>query len=82
MNKQITLAQLRYNTESSGNDYCWRLVLDGEELLVQSVQINAPSFTSKNWVEHISTFKHHISVSNCYVAIDEKDNAIITSSSA
>jgi hypothetical protein len=78
MNKQVSLAQIRYNTDSNGQDQCWRLVLDGEEILVESVQIHAPVFTSRDWIEPISKFKHHISVHNCCVRIDEKGVALIT----
>jgi hypothetical protein len=78
MNKQVTLAQIRYNTESNGQEQCWRLVLDGQEVLVESVQIHAPVFTSRDWIEHTSKFKHHISVRDCRVCIDEKGDAVIT----
>jgi hypothetical protein len=78
MNKQVNLAQIRYNTESNGQEQCWRLVLDGEEVLVESVQIHAPVFTSRDWIEPISKFKHHISVRDCRVYIDEQGDAVIT----
>jgi hypothetical protein len=78
MNKQVALAQIRFNTESNGQDLCWRLVLDGEEILVDSVNIHAPVFTSRDWIEPISKFKHHISVADCHVHIDETGTALIT----
>ncbi|WP_184546771.1 hypothetical protein [Mucilaginibacter sp. FT3.2] len=78
MNKQVTLAQIRFNTESNGHDKCWRLVLDGEEILVESVSIHAPVFTSRDWIGPISKFKHHISVADCHVHIDEAGVALIT----
>lgn len=78
MNKQVTLAQIRFNTESNGRDKCWRLVLDGEEILVDAVNIHAPVFTSKDWIEPISKFKHHISVADCNVYIDDAGIALIT----
>jgi hypothetical protein len=78
MNKQISVAQIRYNTDSNGQDQCWRLVLDGEEILVESVQIHAPVFTSRDWIEPIAKFKHHISVQNCYVCINDDGSALIT----
>ena len=65
MNKKVALARIRYNTESNGQDQCWRLVLDGEEILVEAVHINAPTFTSRDWIEPVNKFKHHISVQNC-----------------
>jgi hypothetical protein len=78
MNKKVAVARIRYNTESNGEDLCWRLVLDGEEILVEAVHINAPTFTSRDWIEQVNRFKHHISVENCRVAIDEDNVAMIT----
>jgi hypothetical protein len=78
MNKQVSVAQIRYNTDSNGQDQCWRLVLDGEEIIVESVQIHAPVFTSRDWVESIGKFKHHISVHNCFVKINDNGTALIT----
>ncbi|GAA3977072.1 hypothetical protein [Mucilaginibacter dorajii] len=78
MNKQVNLAQIRYNTDSNGCDQCWRLVLDGEEILVEAVNIQAPVFTSRDWIEAISKFKHHISVERCHIHVDEAGVALIT----
>ncbi|OCX54645.1 hypothetical protein BEL04_10485 [Mucilaginibacter sp. PPCGB 2223] len=77
--KQVTLAQIRYNTDSDGQTLCWRLILDGQEVLVESVNIEAPVFTSRDWMEDIERFKHHISVRNCCVTINAAGEAIITS---
>ncbi len=78
MTKQVNLAQIRFNTESNGRDKCWRLVLDGEEILVEAVNIRAPVFTSRDWIEPISKFKHHISVADCTVFIGDDGVAVIT----
>ena len=78
MQKQVSLAHIRYNTASDGQHLCWRLVLDGEEILVESVQIEAPVFTSRDWIEPVSQFKHHISVRDCRVLIDQAGVALIT----
>ncbi|QEC76355.1 hypothetical protein [Mucilaginibacter ginsenosidivorax] len=78
MNIQVNLAQIRFNTESDGQNKCWRLVLDGEEVLVESVNILAPVFTSRDWIEPINKFKHHISVADCLVHIDATGAALIT----
>jgi len=79
MVKEVKLAQIRFNTESNGQDLCWRLMLDGEEIIVESVKIEAPVFTSRDWIESINKFKHHISVENCCVQIDAAGNALIKS---
>nr|WP_157535866.1 hypothetical protein [Mucilaginibacter sp. L294] len=78
MIKEVALAQIRFNTESDGHNLCWRLMLDGEETIVESVNIQAPVFTSRDWIEPINKFKHHISVKNCCVQIDTALNALIT----
>ena len=80
IDKKVALAQIRFNTESDGSSFCWRLILDGEEIIVDSVDIRARVFTSKDWIEPIQKFKHHISVSDCSVSIDASGNAIVTSS--
>ncbi|WP_413670771.1 hypothetical protein ACEN9X_13015 [Mucilaginibacter sp. Mucisp86] len=80
MHKKVQLAHIRYNTNSNGQTQCWRLVLDGEEILVESVQIEAPVFTSRDWIELIGQFKHHISVKDCDVIISEAGAALITRS--
>ena len=79
--KAVSLASIRYNTDSNGHDRCWRLILDGEEILVESVQILVPVFTSRDWIESAGRFKHHISVRNCLVRVDEKGDAVITEAS-
>jgi hypothetical protein len=80
MIREVALAQIRFNTESNGQDFCWRLMLDGEEIIVESVKIEAPVFTSRDWIEPVNKFKHHISVENCCVQIDTAGNALISSS--
>ncbi|RFZ95743.1 hypothetical protein D0C36_09555 [Mucilaginibacter conchicola] len=78
IDRTVTLAQVRFNTESDGCNFCWRLILDGEEIIVESVDIQAPVFTSKDWIEAIQKYKHHISVKDCNVLVDASGNALIT----
>jgi hypothetical protein len=68
---------IRYNTESDGTILLWRLLLDGKEQLVNSVAVEKPCFTSTDWLEDKQVFKHHISVSNCEVLIDDNLHAVI-----
>lgn len=51
--------------------------MDGTEVLVESVHIQGAVFTSRDWLEPLGTFKHHISVENCTVSIDDKGQALI-----
>ena len=69
---------LRYNTESDGKVLLWRLLIDGEEHLVNSIQVNAPCFTCTDWLEDKQVFKHHITVADCTVQIDEERKAVIS----
>ena len=78
IDKKVALAQIRFNTKSDGCSFCWRLILDGEEIIVDAVDIRAPVFTSKDWIEPIQKFKHHISVVNCMIHIDQLGKAIVT----
>ncbi|MBB6126916.1 hypothetical protein [Mucilaginibacter lappiensis] len=78
MSKQYSQVKIRYNIDSNGQDQCWRLILDGDEVLVESVQIDAPVCTSRDWIESVGKFKHHISVSDCHVSIDKEGTALIT----
>jgi hypothetical protein len=68
---------IRYNTESDGKSLLWRLLLDGKEHLVNSISIEVPCFTSTDWLEEKQVFKHHISVGDCEVTIDERLHALI-----
>jgi len=73
------LVQIRYNTQSDGAHLCWRLILDGSEHLVNNVTVEAPCCTTKDWLETQQVFKHHITINNCKVVINEDGTAIITS---
>jgi len=69
--------QVRYNTLSDGEHLCWRLILDGTEHLVNSINVQVPCFTSRDWLEEKGEFKHHISMCNCTVQVDEQGNATV-----
>jgi len=79
LNTTAPVVRIRYNTQSNGNDLCWRLIIDNEEHLVHHINVQAPCITTKDWMEEINTFKHHITIKNCRVAIDESLIATITS---
>ncbi len=64
--------KIRYNTESDGKELVWRLLIDGKELLVNHLTINCPCYTTTDWLEDKQTYKHHISVDNCVVHIDDE----------
>lgn len=61
---------IRYNTESDGKSLCWRLLIDGEEKLVNAIKVDKPCKTSTDWLEDKQCFKHHITVDECNVSIE------------
>jgi hypothetical protein len=75
---KVSLCRLRYNTLSDGSNLCWRLILDGKEYLVNDIDVQVHSFTSKDWLEDKQEYKHHITMKDCRVAIDDKGIATIS----
>lgn len=53
--------QIRFNTVSKSEDDRWRLIEDGNEILVSNIIIDGHTHTSKDWIEEIKDFKWHIS---------------------
>jgi uncharacterized membrane protein len=53
--------QIRYNTHSKDDSTSWRLISDGEEILVSDIVITSKTRTTKDFVEEIKSFKYHIS---------------------
>lgn len=78
LDSTASVVRIRYNTESDGKNKAWRLIVDGRELLVNGIDIQTHSHTSSDWLEDRQVFKHHITVLNCHVQIDETGNALIT----
>jgi adenylylsulfate kinase len=72
--KRIDTIKVRYNTESNGREKVWRLLVDGKELLVNEIHIRKPSVTSSDWLEEKQCMKHHITVRDCLLHIDEATN--------
>jgi hypothetical protein len=73
----VSIVRIRYNTLSDGSYLCWRLILDEKELLVNDIDVQAACHTSKDWIESVSEFKHHITANDCRVVIDEDNNAVV-----
>jgi hypothetical protein len=71
---------VRYNTESDGKVLLWRLLIDGKEYLANSIRIEVPSHTSTDWLEDKQVFKHHITVTDCIVYIDNEYKATLRAS--
>jgi uncharacterized membrane protein len=53
--------QIRFNTVSKSDDDKWRLIEDGNEILVSNIIIDGHTYTTKDWIEEVNDFKWHIS---------------------
>lgn len=71
---RVDTVKVRYNTESNGKEKVWRLLVNGEELLVDEIEIQKSSSTSSDWLEDKQCLKHHITVKDCLLHIDEETN--------
>jgi uncharacterized membrane protein len=70
MNK-IKKFQIRYNTQSTSDIDRWRLIEDGNEILVSDIIIDGHTFTTKDWMPELNEHKWHIS---CEGHCDVKNN--------
>jgi uncharacterized membrane protein len=60
--------QIRYNTISTNDTERWRLIENGNEILVSDIIINGYTHTTKDWIPEINDYKWHIScVGYCVV---------------
>lgn len=69
-NKSIEY-QIRYNTVSKDDKERWRLIQNGEEILVSNVIVDGHSYTTKDWIPEINDYKWHVS---CIGYCEIKDN--------
>jgi uncharacterized membrane protein len=53
--------QIRFNTVSKSENDRWRLIEDGNEVLVSNIVIDGHTYTTKDWIEEINDYKWHIS---------------------
>jgi len=53
--------QIRFNTVSKSDNDRWRLIEDGNEVLVSDIIIDGHTYTTKDWIEEIKDYKWHIS---------------------
>jgi uncharacterized membrane protein len=53
--------QIRYNTHSKNDLTSWRLISDGEEILVEDIYITSETYTSKDYMKELKQHKYHIS---------------------
>ena len=63
--------QIRYNTVSTNDTEKWRLIENGNEILVSDVIVDGHTYTTKDWMPEINDYKWHIS---CIGYCTVKDN--------
>jgi uncharacterized membrane protein len=60
--------QIRYNTVSTNDTERWRLIENGNEILISDVIVDGHTHTTKDWMPEINDYKWHIScVGHCVV---------------
>lgn len=59
--KGVKTYQIRFNTVSKSEDDRWRLIENGNEILVSDIIIDGHTYTTKDWMEDINDWKWHIS---------------------
>jgi len=62
--------QIRYNTHSTSENDRWRLIEDGNEILVSHIIIDGEVQTTKDWMEDINDWKWHISCTGKLEIVD------------
>ena len=71
MKTESKLYQIRFNTHSKSDIDRWRLIENGNEIIVSNIIIDGHTYTTKDWMEDINDFKWHIS---CQGHCNIKDN--------
>lgn len=61
MSKKIKKFQIRFNVHSTTEETRWRLIENGNEILVSDIIIDGHTFTTKDWMPELNEYKWHIS---------------------
>lgn len=69
--------KIRYNTQATGNDPKWRLLIDGAEILVNDILICCRSKTTEDEIPGVGK-KCHITCQPQKIEIDEFLSCILT----
>ena len=71
MKDKIKKFQIRFNVKSTSDEDRWRLIENGDEILVSEIIIDGHTSTTKDWMPELDEYKWHISCEgHCVV----KDN--------
>lgn len=61
MSNKIKKFQIRFNVHSTTEETRWRLIENGNEILVSNIIIDGHTFTTKDWMPELNEYKWHIS---------------------
>lgn len=71
MKEESKVYQIRFNTHSKDDNDRWRLIENGNEIIVGHVVVDGHTYTTKDWMSDINEWKWHIS---CVGYCEIKDN--------
>jgi len=61
MKPESKIYQIRFNTHSKDDSDRWRLIENGNEIIVSHIVVDGHTYTTKDWIEDINEWKWHIS---------------------
>jgi len=62
---KIKVFQIRYNTSSTNEHERWRLIENGNEILIADIIVDGYTYTTKDWIPDLNEYKWHISCKGC-----------------
>ena len=85
MKQEVKKFQIRFNVNSTNDNERWRLITNGNEMLVSDIIINGHTYTTMDWMEELGEYKWHVSFEG-YVCIENniayvttvKEDAVMT----
>jgi hypothetical protein len=85
MKQEIKKFQIRFNVNSINDTERWRLITNGDEILVSDIIINGHTYTTMDWMGDLQEYKWHISCEG-YMCIENniayvttvKEDAVMT----
>ena len=85
MTNESKTYQIRFNTNSTTEEERWRLIENGNEIIVGHIIIDGHTWTTKDWLEEINDYKWHISCRGyceirnniAYIKTEKEDNAVL-----
>jgi uncharacterized membrane protein len=85
MKTESKVYQIRFNTHSKDDSDRWRLIENGNEIIVSHIVVDGHTYTTKDWIEDINDWKWHIScIGHCeiknnvaYIKTVKEENAML-----